>query len=155
VKLRTLLLIALAAACTPSSFEKQCSVKNKKTPGVTLRGVFLRETGDLLYECDEKTTFRGQKAQGRGCPLSLWTKEGGKRPTVEVFFHRGTAQTNMRPFPESFDWNKDIHVVAEGGDVDFGDVVEITGTLDTSYGDCSMVDVTNVKLIENRYGPGS
>ncbi len=139
--MKTLALVALASTlaatgCTKDSFKGECSDKHKAQK-MTVRGVFLHPSG-IFFECDDvKTTYGNPGAKPRGCQLPLYTKEGGSGPPIVVYLPMGTDPRHIKPVPEHIDWQKDVHVVTDdGGHVEFGDVVELTGELDTHDGDC-------------------
>jgi hypothetical protein len=156
--LRVLLVGLVAGAvglggCGKSSYEEECKVTNQRKK-VTVKGVLLKPSADLLLDCDEiGSTFRGRPGTGRGCVLPMYPKEGGKKPNIDAFFKVGTKPTNLKPLPKRFHWYKDIHIQTDDGQfAQLGDVIEVTGELDTYYGACNLAHIESVKLIEDKYG---
>jgi hypothetical protein len=155
-KLTVLTLTMSLAACGhggKDSFKDECSLKKQKKT-MTVRGVFLRPSrGNLFLDCDDPgRTYEIQHGgASRGCALPFYTKEGGKAPPITMFLPLGNGPHQLKPMPERFEWQHDIHVNTDDGHTaELGDIVEVTGELDTTD-DCEMAHITNVKLIEDKY----
>lgn len=127
-------------------------MKNQKRT-MTVRGVFLRPASDLFLECDDpRRTLGPNPKPSRGCALPFYPKEGGKSPHIEVFLPLGDERQHLKPVSKRFSWQKDIHVITDDGETaEPGDIVELTGELDTSYGNCDLSKVSSVKLVEDKY----
>jgi hypothetical protein len=142
-------LVVGLAACK-SSFKEECVAANDQKE-MTVEGTFLR--GTILMQCDEwsrrHTDF---EEKGELCPLPLFAKEGGEKPSIDVYFRVGEAAAQLKPMPESFDWHEHIHVVTDQGDAQLGDTVKVTGKMSVRYGGCNML-ASKVQLIDDKYGP--